>query len=160
MYGRKLPVGTRVYWSTCNRNSAVQCWLVASNVFIPSLLISCSCTVWATASCVLFYTVVESSCETLLFISGNTDLLLVWRCPSCESTVLCDISQSSPPLPPTLCALWHSVLQGKSGEQNIFCIITNMNYFGVIRGVWKISKSDCWIRHVCPSVRVEHLGSH
>jgi len=49
------------------------------------------------------------------------------------------------------------------GVKNCFHIVyeyKNMEEFGVFRQVRKIAKSDYYLRHVCPSIRMEQLGSH
>jgi hypothetical protein len=34
------------------------------------------------------------------------------------------------------------------------------SFLAILWSVRKVSKSDCWLHNVCPSVRVEQLGSH
>jgi len=36
----------------------------------------------------------------------------------------------------------------------------NQNFHTICRRIRKIAKSDCYFRHVCPSVPIEQLGSH
>ena len=57
----------------------------------------------------------------------------------------------------TVNAEWASFLGSDLGFESGRGIYACLRVSG---GVPNIAKSDCYVRHVCLSVRMEHLGSH
>jgi hypothetical protein len=56
--------------------------------------------------------------------------------------------------------VWHFETKKRLGQVCVPCHGVHNLQYCVFRRVRKIAKSDNYLRHVCPSVRTEELGSH
>ena len=91
----------------------------------------------------------KSNHRHIIYTVRLHSVVLLWRQKVCRLLFI----------PDTLLRLLYGLCtQHQATQQNLpYCCHIQGNIFGIVR---KIARNDCYLRHVCPSVRMEQLGSH